>query len=129
MKKLFTIFSLCFFALFSNSAYSQITKSLYVASPCLMTGNNKDLAGLNNFSLDVYPSPGNGNFFLKFPVNMKKGEINIFIYNTSGSLLMNKKLYYETSPVALDLTGTAKGLYLIRVVQGKENGFRKIVIN
>ena len=76
----------------------------------------------------VYPNPSQG----KFQVQLKKfgaARVQVQILDSKGSVLQTKTVNaVETNTVDIDLSGKAKGLYLIRIVSDKGTQQTKVLI-
>ncbi len=80
----------------------------------------------HNNSFTIYPNPSNGKYFLKLPEGIKNSEINIFVYNLLGELIMTTKTQISLSQV--DLRNQPKGIYLLRMRQEGKIYNGKLVI-
>lgn len=72
-----------------------------------------------NFEVGVYPNPNKGQFkmYLK---RFGSTYVKIYIVDTKGSVIEQRGVNTnETSVINIDLSGKAKGLYLIRVISDK----------
>jgi len=75
-------------------------------------------------SLSVYPNPSNGHF----TINSNHTLSNIEIYNLLGERIYKDfKIKLQTSG-KIDLSGYAKGIYLIKVYDGTKLTSRKVII-
>jgi len=66
--------------------------------------------------VSVYPNPTTGQFTLSFGTTPPK-QANAEIYNAQGKLVLTKTIQEATNTV-IDLTGYAKGMYMIKLVAG-----------
>ncbi|MBK9284078.1 MAG: T9SS type A sorting domain-containing protein [Sphingobacteriaceae bacterium] len=79
--------------------------------------------------LSFYPNPNNGKFQLKF--NLKsKGDLNVQVVDTQGKEMYKETLKQFTGDYnkTIDLGNDAKGVYFIKVQQGKQAQLKKIVV-
>jgi hypothetical protein len=94
---------------------------------------NRNLTGipLSTGSIDqpekqfrIFPNPADGRFNLK--VN-ESGEYRMMVYNSSGSLLIDRKS--DKISEIIDLAGYSAGLYTLRIVSGEIVSSTKLVNN
>jgi len=84
--------------------------------------------GIADFSLKaatVYPNPSNGNF----SIETKSGLDKINIYSQIGSLVKTIEISDQSNKVDVNLKSLQKGIYLIELQSGKENSWKKIIID
>ncbi len=103
----------------SNTKVIDVTVSLSTAIAI-----DKNLAGVN-----VYPNPTAGVAYVSFG-NMLLQQVTLTLTDNLGKVVMHKKL---SSPKAnhtetLDLTGLAKGAYLIKISTAESESFRKLFV-
>lgn len=77
---------------------------------------------IDSDQLLVYPNPTHG----IFTVNGLAGETNIKVYNAYGKEVTKAKAML---PQTFDLTGLARGVYMIRISVDQKMYFRKLIIN
>jgi hypothetical protein len=90
-------------------------------------GNTDDKLEIEKMSL--YPNPGDGKFNLKF--NLKnKADAEVTIYNSDGKQVYNEKLPSFTGEYnkPIDISNNSKGIYFVKVVQGKHSMVKKVVM-
>jgi Zn-dependent metalloprotease len=80
----------------------------------------------NGKSIKVYPNPNNGKFVLEFS-NVEYGA-TIRIYNLLGTLIYHSTANNQTS-YEIKLPEIRRGIYIIKVSDGKEQFTRKMVVN
>ncbi len=80
---------------------------------------------LNTNGIAVYPNPANGIVTIS---TMKTPEINdhMSVFDNSGKLILHKPLAKNEM---LNLSGHSKGLYTIKIIQGKSVSFFKLAVN
>jgi hypothetical protein len=77
----------------------------------------------------VYPNPAGGKFNLKF--NLKnKADAEITIYNADGTPVYTEKLpaFSGEYNKPIDISQNSKGVYFVKVVQGKHSMVKKVVM-
>ena len=80
----------------------------------------------NKLTFRVQPNPGKGRINLQFDKINESGQIDIYIYSTHGSLLINLPNYNPGS--SIDVTSLPKGVYIIQVLkQGYAPGTQKMI--
>lgn len=78
-----------------------------------------------NFELDVYPNPSSGIFNLNVPQNITVENAFIDVMDINGKSVYNSKI--SSGLNTLDLTELANGMYFIRMNDGINDYFRKLV--
>jgi len=78
-------------------------------------------------SLKVYPNPSNGKFTLELN-GMSNQTESLEIYNMFGEKVYSTSGLRLQSSYALDLSSYSKGVYFVRINDGKKNYTDKIVI-
>ncbi len=76
--------------------------------------------------LKIYPNPTTGHFILEFTSSAITGTRLVEIYSMMGELILSRVISGEQS-WQFDLADRAKGIYIVRVVQGREVEMRKVV--
>ena len=88
-----------------------------------------DHTGLDEYEtrqsqLSVYPNPATDYITVSFP-NMKNGKL--CVYNIVGEQILSRELASETSKI--NVSGLAKGIYMVRVTDDKGIvGTKKLII-
>jgi hypothetical protein len=84
------------------------------------------VVGLNELalkekSISVYPNPSNG------LLNIRSSNIinSIELYNNLGVLVSNPEMMYNNQ---IDLSGLSKGIYFLKVSDGKQYHTEKVII-
>lgn len=96
------------------------------------TGSYSVSTGINNpdgiVSMNVYPNPSNGEFTLEMNAS-KAGTFNVEIINIQGQVIYQKEIsqdeFYRES---IDISEKARGLYYIRITDGKNMKISKIMV-
>jgi hypothetical protein len=90
-------------------------------------GSSDDKLEIDKMSL--YPNPGDGKFNLKFNLKNKE-DAEVTIYNSEGKPVYNEKLPSFTGEYnkPIDISNNSKGIYFVKVVQGKHAMVKKVVM-
>lgn len=80
-------------------------------------------------NMNFYPNPNNGKFHLNFNLS-KKGNTNVNIFNMEGKSVYNEELqdFSGNYDKEMDISSNPKGVYFVKVKQGKHAQLKKIVI-
>lgn len=80
-------------------------------------------------NMNFYPNPNNGKFNLKFELP-EKSDTDITIMSIDGKIIYNEKLnnFSGTYDKEMDISKESKGVYLVKVSQGKHAQVKKIVL-
>ncbi|MGB4204981.1 MAG: choice-of-anchor J domain-containing protein [Bacteroidales bacterium] len=76
----------------------------------------------------LYPNPTTGQFTLEMKESEENQPVRVEIYNILGETEMNLELPVAKQYV-FDLSAKKRGIYIVRVIQGKETGTEKIIIH
>lgn len=78
----------------------------------------------------IYPVPTIGQLFVKLHSPLLHGQlpVQIFIWSSTGRLVSHAQ-YPPSEVIELSLTGQPVGIYLVRVIIGKEIFNKKVVVN
>lgn len=94
----------------------------------------KDQAGASDGKLTIekmnfYPNPSSGKFNLSFSLP-QKGDADITIMNQEGKVVYTEKLpaFSGNYDKEIDISKQAKGIYFVKVEQGKHAQVKKIVL-
>lgn len=83
-------------------------------------------AASHSNSVHIYPNPTKGQFQIK--LTGVSGKVQVTIVDVQGRMVLQKRVNTaETSTVAVNLAGKAKGLYLVKLVSDK--GAQVIKVN
>jgi hypothetical protein len=79
--------------------------------------------------VDFYPNPNNGRFNLSFNLS-NQGDTEIAIFTLDGKKVYEEKLPNFTGNYQqeIDISKNANGVYFIRVNQGKNAWFKKMIL-
>jgi hypothetical protein len=80
------------------------------------------VANINSFS--VYPNPING----KFTISNNSNISSIEIFNLSGTRVYSDFKFKKQTLSEIDLTGYAKGIYLVKIYDGTKSQSRKVIV-
>lgn len=88
------------------------------------------ITGINNVvpannSLLVYPNPANTNIFVK--IGSVSGKATVVVYNAIGQVVIESKELTDNS-AEINVSSLTKGVYILRVTNGKEVSNTKIVV-
>ncbi len=95
--------------------------------------NNQIGSADNKLEMDnmkMYPNPNNGKFNLNF--NLKnKADAEVTVYNMEGKQVYNEKLpnFSGDYNKAIDISSNSKGIYFVKIEQGKHTQVKKIVLD
>ena len=82
--------------------------------------------GVEDFSLNaaqVFPNPSNGNFVISSKVNLQ----DVAVYSQTGALISTIKANDSTTN-EINLSGLAKGVYLLELKNETDKSWKKIII-
>lgn len=84
---------------------------------------------LNLANMSFYPNPNTGKFNLSFSLP-EKGDAEVTILNTEGKVVYTEKLpaFSGNYDQEIDISKQAKGIYFVKVEQGKNSQVKKIVL-
>ena len=90
---------------------------------------NIDPNEVDNGTIHIYPNPTEGRIYLSFS-NFERETISLYIINSQGKTAVKDKFSFTTSKETkeIDLTGYAKGLYLIRITHKGNVQTEKVII-
>ncbi len=91
-------------------------------------GNTDNKLEMDNMKL--YPNPNDGKFNLNF--NLKnKADAEVTVYDLEGKQVYNEKLPNFTGEYnkPIDISKNSKGIYFVKIVQGKHSQVKKIVMD
>jgi hypothetical protein len=86
------------------------------------------IAELGALSIDIYPNPSNGQIVID--VAGETDGLNISILDINGKLIQSEQIGKVTTGVrkAIDLRNVSKGMYFIKLDDGKDAVTQKLVI-
>ncbi|MBI1222296.1 MAG: DUF5011 domain-containing protein [Bacteroidetes bacterium] len=87
--------------------------------------DNVGLAPLADSKLTVYPNPGTGVFNLS--TDAFSGEVTLHVYDMFGKEVKVQQLDFHQQGIS-DLTGLAKGTYILRLTQGERSATAHVVL-
>lgn len=91
-------------------------------------GNTDNKLEMDN--MKMYPNPNDGKFNLNF--NLKnKADAEVTVYNMEGKQVYNEKLpnFSGDYNKAIDISSNSKGVYFVKIEQGKHSQVKKIVLD
>lgn len=83
---------------------------------------------LGNLNIEVYPNPSNGNFVLS--IEGSTDELGLTVQDMNGRMVHTETLGEVNSRLQknIDLSGLANGVYLMRLTNGNDSLFKKLVM-
>jgi len=87
----------------------------------ITTSNNTDL--LLDHSIAIYPNPSSAVFHITQSTNQFK---TVEVYSINGSLIQKHNLVSNAETI--DLSGYAKGMYVLKLIGNEKSLFKKIVL-
>ena len=99
----------------------------FVVLPVINTVNTDIIETVNKNSVQVFPNPSNGVFSITYDVNSDQVEISI-------SNLLNEVVFESSefsnngSIMKIDLSDIQKGVYLLRIKDGRNQLVKKLII-
>lgn len=112
-----------------NRGFSQIVRSLYVNTPCVMTMvPEADRNAVKN-DITIFPNPNSGSFYIEFTTKLQPVEIVITIINELGYAVLTERPVILNNKININLSGFKPGIYLIRLSTGKEILLKKFIIS
>ena len=96
------------------------------ASAGYVTNATFTTLGVEDFSLNaaqVFPNPSNGNFVISSKVNLQ----DVAVYSQTGALISTIKANDSTTN-EINLSGLAKGVYLLELKNETDKSWKKIII-
>ena len=95
-------------------------------SPSILNGSDLQEESRSKFS--VYPNPTNRELKLNLPLLDESAAGLIQVYNTSGQLLLERRVSDVSSDNSLNVEGLAQGTYLIRYDDGAQTFTERFTI-
>ena len=122
-----------------NVPASQLTTGIhyYVCGPHALYGMKGtitvvDPTGLSDNQakqlISVFPNPSNGNFHLQINTPQSAKKLDIGIYTVLGERVYSKTNIQQQDNSSLEIADFPKGVYFVRLSGGKENLYKKIVV-
>lgn len=80
--------------------------------------------------MKLYPNPNNGKFNLNFTLN-NKGDAEVVVYDMQGKQVYSEKLpnFQGEYNKPIDISSNAKGIYFVKILQGKHTQVKKISLD
>lgn len=80
--------------------------------------------------MKLYPNPNNGKFNLNFTLK-NKGDAEITVYDMQGKQVYNERLpnFQGEYNKPIDISSNAKGIYFVKILQGKHTQVKKISLD
>lgn len=83
-----------------------------------------DINTTTDFS--IHPNPTNGEFTIQVTGDIGKGTSEVYIYDIFGRLIYQSSIFNNQSTI--DIAQNAKGIYLVKVIQGEEIYIKKLIL-
>ncbi len=79
---------------------------------------------------ELYPNPANSNTLHIRYDSKERGQLSILLYDLNGRLLLQQRRPIEPGhkTYLIDISQLSKGVYFVRLVDGKRSGSRRLVI-
>jgi len=74
--------------------------------------------------LNIFPNPSKGKFSIKLPL----GSLRLSVSSANGSLLYEQVLKEKQGLFSLDITGSAPGIYLLRIYTANQVITEKVIV-
>lgn len=97
-------------------------------NPHAAQGLTRTALGIEDFSLEtasVYPNPSNGEFF----ITTKTGLNKVSIYSLTGTFIKTIQSSDNSNNMKIVLKNLQSGVYLIKLENGADKSWKKIVLN
>lgn len=107
------------------------------STTCIYIGNNQRIlfeqtdgvvVSNNQLVTNFYPNPSDGKINLEISGTQEGQSTTVEIVDMQGRVVSNTEYESVNGPVSIDLTNEAKGIYLVRVINGESISTEKIVI-
>lgn len=88
-----------------------------------------DIADENQIAesgISIFPNPNNGTFELRFNDVQQISPKHIYVYGSLGNVIFEKEVSNNT-PVHIDITNEARGVYFVRVQSENNTSVQKII--
>lgn len=107
------------------------------STTCIYIGNNQRIlfeqtdgvvVSNNQLVTNFYPNPSDGKINLEISGTQEDQPTTVEIVDMQGRVVSNTEYASVSGPISIDLTNEAKGIYLVRVINGQNISTEKIVI-
>ncbi len=88
------------------------------------TISSDNIIGKDDFWVTIGPNPFSDNITISLNTNFV-GNYDFTLYDMSGKLLLQQKVAKNTQTI--NLSGIAKGIYLVKIANGQKSTLRKLV--
>jgi hypothetical protein len=110
-----------------RTLFANVVRSCFPVPPTLSSPFDKSALQAGKELAVVYPNPSKGRFQLQLSRTM--GKTQVFVLDSKGAVVQKKAVNTsEGGTVDVDLTGRARGLYLIKVVSSSGTKVSKVLI-
>ena len=85
---------------------------------------------MGKVELNIYPNPTNGKFHVKF-ISQNKEDITVKVSDESGKIVFNEMEndFLGEYVKEIDFSALEKGIYVVKVIQGKRTIAEKLILN
>jgi hypothetical protein len=90
-----------------------------VAGVVGITENNSEI-----LNIDLFPNPASDNIIVNYGKILKNSTLEI--YNVTGQLIKNEEID-QTSTQSINISEFPKGLYILKISDGKNIGVKRFV--
>lgn len=105
--------------------------SAYNAGEFFRTSGEEEVeSAITSRSLEskLYPNPSSGLINVNISGSDESLPTTVEVVDMQGRIVFTQNYSSITTPVSIDLTGEAKGIYLVRVINGENMSSEKIII-
>jgi hypothetical protein len=86
------------------------------------------VANPNQPTAEVFPNPSSGIFSVNLAVAEEESDVEFVVTDLSGRVVQQSTLTTAGGPIALDLSGEAKGVYMLSVTRDGVTEMHKLII-
>ena len=80
----------------------------------------------SNIQTKLYPNPTNNKSYLE--IEGLTSEADVLVYDMVGRVIQKHRLNKGTTELDIDLSGYAKGVYSIRIMNDRINQTKKLIV-
>ena len=79
------------------------------------------------FNFTTAPNPAIHNFNVTLGDEFLQADAQMIMYNIQGNIILNRRM--ATPSEMIDVSGFARGLYFVKIVQGEKTAIQKVILN